>query len=230
MPKKPPLPVRPLSLAKASHSQPSTPLQEFPAVRSRSNSANANRTLTANWKDEPFGDHHSALSPIAHSPDYRQTTHNRGDDEDDERGLFDKNGRSSGREDEGTRNGSTLAHVGMVKQLTRSLSGKKAPPPPPPSRRTNSTSINRPSSASNSATASPFIMPKNPDNKNTKGTESKSPFDEGDPYGGTEDNDVASFSDFSISHKCRVCDCDDFQQSLFRNDGFCNSCFHSHTG
>lgn len=235
MPKKPPLPARPSTLAKSSHSQPSTPLQEFPVLRSRSNSANANRTLTAEWKDEPFGDHHSALSPIAHSPDYRQSTHSRGDedddDDDDERGLVDKSERSSGREDVGTRGGINSAHAGVVRQLSRSLSNKKAPPPPPPSRRNNSTSAHRmSSSASNSATNSPFITPKNPESTwSTQGSQSKSPFDEGDPYDGAEDNDMASFSDLSLSHRCRVCNCDDFQQSLFKTDGFCNSCFHSHT-
>jgi hypothetical protein len=234
MPKKPPLPARPSTLNKSSHSQPSSPLQEFPVVRSRSNSANANRTLTAGWKDEPFGDHHSALSPIAHSPDYRQTTHSRGDeddDDDDERGLVDKSERSSGREDVGTRGGINSAHPGVVRQLSRSLSNKKAPPPPPPSRRNNSSSAHRMSpSASNSATNSLFITPNNPEsNWSTQGAQSKSPFDEGDPYDGAEDNDMASFSDLSLSHRCRACDCDDFQQSLFKNDGFCNSCFHSHT-
>lgn len=236
VPKKPPLPARPSALARTGHSQPSSPVHEFPVLRSRSNSANITRTQ---WKDEPFGDHHSALSPVLPSPDYRQTTHNRPNEDNDsdieERGLVDKGDRPvTNGENEG-RNVIASSHAGVMRQLSRSLSGKKAPPPPPPSRRTNSTSINRlSSSVSNSATASPFLTPKtaNADwgSAQISATDSKSPFEEGDHYGIADELDVGSISSMSISQqKCRVCNCDDFQQSLFRTDGYCNSCFHLHT-
>ena len=153
-----------------------------------------NGSLKPDWTDEPFGDHHSALGPIAHSPDYRQTTHSGvDDDEDDIRGLV---GGSTGSRDESTnRNGSaTASPVAVVRQLTRSFSARKAPPPPP-ARRTTSTSAHRTtSSAGNTATASPFLTPTNPTTKpwNTSGSSpkggetgreyeaNKSPFDEGD--------------------------------------------------
>ncbi|PVG00117.1 BAR-domain-containing protein [Serendipita vermifera] len=232
MPKRPPLPARPSGLstvARTGHSQPASPVQEFPIFRSRSNSANLGRHQSPSFDDEPFGDHHSALSPIAHSPDYRQVQHSDVDDHDDEHRLVNPPGS---RGDTGSRNNGVGSSPGnVVRQLTRSFSGKKAPPPPPPTRKPTSTSTHKvTSSTSNSANASPFIRPttpkweSSPKVKNERSlTDSKSPFDEA--YGETDNH---SFNSFSISNKCAHCQCDDFQQSLFKQDGYCNSCFHSH--
>jgi len=221
IPRKPPLPMRPATLVKSGQSQPSSPVQNFPVIRARSNSANVVKSSQPDWRDEPFGDHHSALASIAHSPDYRQTTHSGGeDDEDDRRGLVT----------------GTTSSPTRVRQLTRSFSGKKAPPPPP-SRRLAATSTHKvPPSNGNGSSNSPFLTPTTLSNKSWHANtpqdggsardyeSSKSPFDEGD--GDLEDS--ASFSAFSLTRKCHVCSCDDFQQNLFKENGFCNSCFHEH--
>ncbi|KAG8832856.1 hypothetical protein FRC17_000511 [Serendipita sp. 399] len=216
-PKKPPLPARPSTLAKRGQSQPSTPAQQtLTLLSARRNSAHISQNISPEWKDEPFGDHN-----IAQSPDYRQAEHSPGAD-DDRRILFEKKGESSTKEDAG---------MTMVQQLKRSFSAKKAPPPPPPSsRRSNSTSVQKASSSSgNVLTGSPFLTPTAADTQFSQGhgkigSDSRSPFDEGD----LDIGDAASFGSFTLSQKCAVCDCDDFQQSLFRKDGYCNACFHTH--
>lgn len=237
MPKRPPLPMRPATLAKSGQSQPSSPVQEVTMLRIRSNSANVGKSLNASWADEPFGDHHSTLGTIAHSPDYRQLTHSTSggeEDEDDRKGLVA--GPSTSRDENGARSESaTTSPALVVRQLTRSFSGKKAPPPPP-ARRTTSTSAHRTtSSAGYNSAESPFITASNT-KWNTSGGSGRgadsardsetvrSPFDEGDGDTGGS----TAFPSFALSHKCRECSCEDFQQSLFKKDGVCNTCFHSH--
>ncbi|KAG8821747.1 hypothetical protein FRC19_007322 [Serendipita sp. 401] len=220
-PKKPPLPARPTLLAKRGQSQPSSPAQKSLSLSSRRNSAHISQNISPDWRDEPFGDHN-----IAQSPDYRQTAHSPDErqDDDDRKILFEKKGDMSGKD---TASGSGSSSV--VQQLKRSFSAKKAPPPPP-SRRSNSTSVHRASSSSsNVLTGSPFLTPTAVDTQFTPGhrkaeSDSRSPFDEGD----LDIGDAASFGSFNLSQKCPVCDCDDFQQSLFKKDGYCNACFHSH--
>lgn len=221
-PKRPPLPARPSNLSKPGPPDP-------PAPRSRPNSISVARNLSPDWTDEPFGDHHSAQTP-AHSPDYRQTTFNR-DESDDEGERLLSNRETSDqqtREDAGTRNASKSSPGTAVRQLRRSLSGKKAAPPPPPSRRSNSASVARLPS-SDSPGGSPFLLPTNPTSQWEPSTsnaahgreysDSKSPFEEGDS---------TSFNNFSLTTKCRTCSCEDFQQNRFKKDGYCNTCFHSH--
>jgi hypothetical protein len=231
MPKRPPLPARPSGLstmARTGHSQPTSPVQELPMFRARSNSTGLGRNQSPSFDDEPFGDHHSALTPIAHSPDYRQVQHSDVDDHEEEHRLFNPSGSKG---DSGAKNGVGSSPGNVVRQLTRSFSGKKGPPPPPPTRKPTSASGHRlTSSASNSANASPFIRPttpkweSSPKAKNDRAlSDSKSPFDEA--YGEADNH---SLNSFSISNKCAHCQCDDFQQSLFKQDGYCNSCFHSH--
>lgn len=218
LPRRPPLPTRPHTLS-SKQSQPPSPIHDVIIIRSRSNSENV---LESGDIDEPFGDHHSALSPIAHSPQFRDQMTS--EDDDDKRGLFVQ-GSSNGDGQRSSKSPPT-SPPSVVRQLTRSFSAKKAPPPPPPTRKTTSASLGRTRSTSASTanantSSSPFLSPSTPNSKRKNdlfANESKSPFD----------GDGEDIQDGFVLSPCPQCSCNDFRQNVFKSEGFCNSCFHAH--
>lgn len=161
VPKKPPLPARPLSVSYTnklcaprsrdnSLSQPNAPSDVGAlGLRRNDSSKGGDRKESPELgdQDEPFGDHYSTspshqLSPAIASPETS-------DGEDDERGfLVGQTGSSSPALGADAPSASTSG--GAIRKLTRSFS-KKGPPPPPPMRRSNTTSS--PISGKNTAQA-----------------------------------------------------------------------------
>ncbi|KDQ16880.1 hypothetical protein BOTBODRAFT_172501 [Botryobasidium botryosum FD-172 SS1] len=187
---------------------------------------------------DTFGDHH------AHTPD----------DEHDQAGLLlaDTSAQSldvDSKNGNGNWGGGGGGGGGTKRQAPRppsnsSASTRKAPPPPPPSRRAlSSPNVTQVTVAAVTATGTPPVPPRPSATKSKSGTSTPrnwSPFHKSAALRKGDDGDADSYNDERHDNDethlhdaaaliCGECGCEDFVQNLFKEKGYCSSCFHSHT-